>query len=92
MKKASAAPKTVLETILDGSQDRPPWQRDALRRIVSKGKLDNTDLQELVELYKLGRGAAVNGLKPSPLAKSHLPANPGQGSAVSLTNRATREF
>ncbi len=31
MKKASAAPKTVLETIQGGSQDRPPWQRDALR-------------------------------------------------------------
>ena len=88
MKKSATLPKTVLETILDWSQNRPIWQRDALRRIVSKGKLDNSDLQELVELCKLGRGAAGKRLKPTPLTKSHLPANPGQGPAVSLISIA----
>lgn len=85
MKKSAVAPKTVLETILDWSQDRPVWQRDALRRIVSKGKLDASDFAELADLCKQGKGAkSKNGLKPDPLAKAHLPANPGQGAAVSL--------
>lgn len=85
MKKMSAVLKTVLETILDWSQDRPVWQRDALRRIVSKGKLDAGDISELTDLCKQGKGAkSKNGLKPDPLAKAHLPANPGQGAAVSL--------
>ena len=85
MKKA--APQTVLETILDWSQDRPVWQRDALRRIVSQGRLEAADLTDLTELCKQGRGGS-DGLKPSPLTKAHLPANPGQGSAVSLVSIA----
>ncbi|MGO9893223.1 MAG: AAA family ATPase [Bryobacteraceae bacterium] len=88
MKKAAARPKTVLETILDWSQDRPAWQRDALRRIVSKGRLDIGDLTELTELCKAGRGGTGNGLQAEPLAKAHLPANPGQGAAVSLISIA----
>ena len=88
MKKTGSTPQTVLETIMDWSQARSPWQCDALRHIVSKGKLDNADLQELVELCKLGRGAAGNGLKSSSSTKSHPPANPGQGSAVSLISIA----
>src|ERR1700683_1790943 len=82
MKKSALAPKTVLETILDWSQDRPVWPRDALRRIVSKGKLDASDFAELIDLCKQGKGQkSKNGLKPDPLAKAHLPANPGQGAA-----------
>jgi energy-coupling factor transporter ATP-binding protein EcfA2 len=83
-KKPDPAPKTVLETILAWSQDRPAWQRDALRRIVAKGRLDADDHKELLDLCKLGRGATNVTLKPTPLAKVHLPANPGQGAAVSL--------
>jgi len=86
MKKAAAPQKTVLETILEWSQDRPVWQRDALRRIVSNGHLNADDLKEMIELCKQGRGAKSNGLKPEPLLKAHLPANPGQGAAVSLVS------
>jgi len=85
MKKAGA-PKTVLEAILDWSQDRPSWQRDALRRIVSKGQLDAGDLIELTELCKTGKGNNSSSLKPDPLVKKHLPANPGEGAAVSLVS------
>jgi hypothetical protein len=42
--KTVLQPKTVLETILDWSNDRPGWQRDALRRIVQKGHLDDNDI------------------------------------------------
>jgi hypothetical protein len=84
MKKSAPPPKTVLETILDWSQARPAWQRDALRRIVSNGRLDTADIMELTDLCKQGRGAKINGVKPSALTKAHLPANPGQGAQVSL--------
>lgn len=91
MKKTVSSPtgvspaKTVLETILAWSQDRPLWQRDALRRIVAKGRLDADDHRELIDLCKLGRGQKDIELKPSPLENAHLPANPGQGAAVSLS-------
>src|SRR5687768_12578702 len=90
MKKPVAiSAKTVLETVLEWSQDRAAWQRDALRRIVAGGRLDAADIQELVGLCKQGRGAkAAGGLKPVPLAKAHLPANPGHGAAVSLVSIA----
>ena len=78
-------PKTVLDNILAWSQDRPMWQRDALRRIVARGRLEADDLKELLDLCKQGRGAKNIALKASPLAKVHLPANPGQGAAVSVT-------
>jgi AAA domain-containing protein len=86
MKKSASAQKTVLETILEWSQDRPVWQRDALRRIVLKGLLDEDDLKELIDLCKQGRGAKNTGPKAIPLEKAHLPANPGQGDAVSLVS------
>lgn len=86
MKKSASAQKTVLETILEWSQDRPVWQRDALRRIVSKGRLGEDDLKELIDLCKQGRGAKNTGPKAIPLEKAHLPANPGQGEAVSLVS------
>ena len=89
MKKSPmGSQKSVLETILDWSQDRPAWQRDALRRIVSKGKLDDADLKELLDLCKQGRGGKGTALKPNPLEKAHLPANPGEGAAVSLVSIA----
>lgn len=88
MNKPLVAQKTVLEAILDWSADRPAWQRDALRRIIAKGRLEGDDFKELVELCKVGRGAEPGVLKPVPLEKAHLPANPGQGAAVTLLSVA----
>ena len=45
MNKPLVAQKTVLEAILEWSSDRPAWQRDALRRIIAKGRLDNDDFK-----------------------------------------------
>ncbi len=84
MQKPAAPQKTVLETILDRSRDRPLWQRDALRRIIANGRLTDADIGELVDLCKQGKGAPVGALKAVPLEKAHLPANPGQTAAVSL--------
>ena len=60
------------------------WQRDALRRIFAKGKLDAHDIQELAELCKQGILPALSNLTPHPLERSHLPANPGGDEAVNL--------
>lgn len=85
---AAIPQKTVLETILEWSENRLLWQRDALRRIVSTGRLDPTDVSDLVELCKQEKGLKGCGLKAEPLAKIHLPANPGQGVDVSLVSIA----
>ena len=45
---------SVLEEIFKWSQsrERPAWQRDALRRLVSKGELSEDDIRELEEICK----------------------------------------
>lgn len=84
---ATVQPKTVLEMILEWSEGRPAWQRDALRRIVQSQKLDEDDIAELTALCKRGRTPAAlqSGPAPQPLEKTHLPANPGAGASVSVT-------
>jgi hypothetical protein len=83
----SAQPRTVLEIILDWSQERPAWQRDALRRIVQAQKLAESDIAELTALCKRGHTDKPFEAdpKPQPLEAVHLPANPGAGASVSLT-------
>jgi energy-coupling factor transporter ATP-binding protein EcfA2 len=78
--------KTVLETILEWSVDRPMWQRDALRRIVAKGRLDKSDHDELIALCKTNSANENGILEGSPLLVSHLPANPGDGNSVTLAS------
>src|SRR5436190_18832218 len=82
----AAPPKSVLEAILDWSEQRPAWQRDALRRIVTAGRPDEKAIVKLTALCKKGRGAEGIELEPVPLARQHLPANPGDGAAIRLTS------
>lgn len=84
MNKQAHPQKTVLESILDWSQGRPAWQRDALRRIIVKGQLDDNDYKELSKLCKECRSG--KNVKINPLDKSHLPANPGANAPVSLVS------
>ena len=88
MKKAAEPQKTVSKPFSDGRRTGPFGNGTALRRIVSKGRLDADDMTDLIDLCKQGRGGKSNGLKPDPLVKAHLPANPGQGEAVSLVSIA----
>ena len=88
MQTPTARQRTVLETILHWSKDRPLWQRDALRRIIVNGHLTEADFCELVELCKQGKGAPAGAMKAVPLENAHLPANPGQTAAVSLLSIA----
>ena len=73
----------VLKEILKWSSDRPFWQRDALRRLVTTGKLDETDIQELSNLCKSmhGLGDRVTSL---PLDENHLPQPDATKKPVSL--------
>ena len=78
--------KTVLETILEWSEDRPDWQRDALRRIVLKGYLDETDIKELIALIKVRNQDNKNNLNFYPLDIGHLPENPVLNNSMSLVS------
>jgi len=46
----------VLKEILNWSQERPAWQRDALRRLVVVGDLLDKDIDELTEICKSAHG------------------------------------
>ena len=73
----------VLNEILKWSLDRPPWQRDALRRLVTKAELDETDIGELSNLCKSRHGLGDRE-KPVPLNANHLPQSDARKKPVSL--------
>ena len=74
---------TVLHEIVDWSEDRYPWQRDALRRLAVSGRLSDEDVQELAEICKAGHGLA-EPQNVVPLAREHVPDQGGTDSPVSL--------
>src|SRR5689334_1800179 len=81
-------PKSPLKMILEWSQTRPEWQRDALRRIVSGGRLQDADIQELVALCEKEHGNNAIVATANPLTKDNLPANPGAGASIALVSVA----
>lgn len=75
---------TVLQEILQWSQDRPPWQRDALRRLVLNDELSDEDINALAEICKSGHGLAEQQ-DTVPLAREHVPDQTA-GAPVSLVS------
>lgn len=75
---------TVLQEILQWSQDRPAWQREALRRLVLDGELADDDISALAEICKSGHGLAEQR-DAVPLAKEHVPDQTA-GAPVSLVS------
>lgn len=75
---------TVLKEILQWSQDRPTWQREALRRLVLNGELADEDISSLAEICKSGHGLSVQR-DTVPLAKEHVPDQTA-GAPVSLVS------
>ena len=68
----------AFDAILQWSQDRPPWQRDALRRLVLQGTLTEKDIVELTAI------CCTAAVVSTPLATEHLRAAGVLGQAVSL--------
>jgi len=75
----------VLKEILNWSVTRPEWQRDALRRIVTSDKLDESDLEELATICKSAHGLAE---KPAivPLSQAHIPDRGAKLGVVKLNH------
>ncbi|MBK9105110.1 MAG: AAA family ATPase [Saprospiraceae bacterium] len=76
---------SVLNEILEWSQDRPHWQRDALRRLVIQGELSSDDVVELVEMCKSKFGLAARK-EAQPLSNDHIPVTGATLEPVSLVS------
>lgn len=76
---------TVLEELLEWSQDRPAWQRDALRRLVMNGELLDADIRDLTDICKSTYGLA-DQQTIVPLAKDHVPEKTAGSAPVSLVS------
>lgn len=70
----------ALRDILAWANDRPVWQRDALRRLVVQGELADDDINELTALCK------DSALTNEPLAEGHINAQRTGAPAVALKN------
>lgn len=68
---------SVYREILEFSQSRPPWQQDALRRIVvNQNRLTDTGLDELEAMLKAHHNLEINDeISPQPLTETHLPTS-----------------
>ena len=73
----------VFEEILEWSTRRPPWQRDALRRLVTEGDLDESDIEELANLCKSKQGLG-DRTRPVFLSEDHIPSASVKANTVSL--------
>ncbi|KAB2309354.1 AAA family ATPase [Betaproteobacteria bacterium SCN2] len=76
---------TVLQEILEWSQGRPAWQRDALRRLVLTGEPSDDDIRALTEVCKSVHGLA-DEQETSPFAKEHVPDTTEGAAPVSLVS------
>ena len=79
--------KSVLHEIFEWSIERPAWQCDALRRIITKETFDDTDIADLEKLCRQVPGAVGADGQPLvavPLTQEHLPAGPNAQTSVSI--------
>ena len=69
---------SIFHEILKWSEDKPIWQRDALRRLLESDSLEQMDIDELTQICK----ASYDSSHPQtarnnaqPLSESHIPSN-----------------
>ena len=82
-------PVSAPHEILKWSTSRPGWQRDALRRIVVKGVLDEKDFLELNHICRARHDIVLDKEwieKVVPLDKSHIPPELGSEASVELVS------
>lgn len=75
---------SVLQEILEWSKDRPDWQRDALRRLITKDSLSNEDYEELTELCKAAHGLSEKEIMPVLLDETHISGSVSNSGKVNL--------
>lgn len=75
----------VLLDIFEWSQNRPIWQRDALRRLVQGGELSDEDIDSLTAICKSAHGLS-DQQESNPLAKEHIPDVAAGANPVSLVS------
>ena len=77
---------SILDQILTWADNRPEWQRDALRRLFQQGSFSHIDLQELTQICRRGAGLDVAESTPTakPLDGSALSGNSNGISTVAL--------
>jgi energy-coupling factor transporter ATP-binding protein EcfA2 len=84
-----STPVSAPHDILVWSANRPDWQKDALRRILTNGTVTKEDIQELEQLcrYKhITPKPGVAAIQCTPLDSRHVPPNPGSAASVSLVS------
>lgn len=82
--QTSSAFRTVLEKIHEWSSERSAWQQDALRRILQRSTIEDSDIAELTAILKAEKSGQPGAISAIPLSKGELPANPEADEAVSL--------
>lgn len=75
----------VLQEILAWSQDRPEWQRDALRRLVERGNLADQDIADLTVISK-GTYGLTEKRSADVLTPNHLPSAQAHQGPVRLAS------
>jgi energy-coupling factor transporter ATP-binding protein EcfA2 len=68
----------ALEDIVQWSLDKPLWQRDALRRLLTKDTLSEQDFSEILAIAK---GAADNAI---PITTEHIPSSAAANQTVNI--------
>jgi len=78
----------VLPEILRWSKRALPlWQRDALRRLITKGSITEVDISELALLCKAAHGLEQDEAMISvPLDRNHLPVRPPGSASVTISS------
>lgn len=71
------------EEILEWMKERPPWQRDAIRRLVH-GSLSDADLDALLDLCKAPHGLVDDPPPLVPVAREHFGGASDQDHSVEL--------
>lgn len=64
---------SIYQEILNWSQNRPDFIRDALRRIISNPAISLNDIEELVLLVKKGNGDTTVTIGAIPFESIHIP-------------------
>jgi energy-coupling factor transporter ATP-binding protein EcfA2 len=78
----------IYDEMLQWSVEKLPlWRQDGLRRLATKGGLDDTDYDHLYELAKQEHGIASAMMKVAfPFDQSHFPAEPQAEHRVTLSS------